>query len=105
MSALTAIRKLGNAFRQTIRGDVVTIAGTTYIATVASGRAQAAQSPNGGGWLQVQDLRADILKTLLANPPPANTLVTWQGHDFEFQSYEGDEPASVAWVLRCRRII
>jgi hypothetical protein len=88
---------------ESIDGSAVTISGTAYACAATPGSVVPALTS--GGWLNVQPLRVDIRKALLATPPVVQSEATWNGKVYQLQSYDGDAPGAQAWILRYRRVV
>lgn len=63
-------------------------------------------TPTDGGVLNVQTIRVDVRKSLLAARPQGGVVVTCGGFVFDHaSSVSGDNPGDLTWTIRAQRIV
>lgn len=110
-AALQSFRQQGQAKREELRGDSVLIAWTdgtgavSETVTAAVQRGTVRPIMKEGGWINVQPIRVDVLKTALPRRPSPGVTVTHNGTLFDIAvTISGDSPGDIAWIIRANAL-
>lgn len=83
-------------------GGTVRIEGQDYAAGVVFGT-MLVTATNGPGVREVKSVKVDIAKTLLAECPALETVVSIDGEIFKVKEIGGTQAGDTAWMMNCAK--